>query len=104
MQINVQQLNEMRQNGDDLLLLDVREPNELDICSIKGSLTIPMTQIPQRFDELPRDKTLVIMCHHGGRSMQVTQWLFQQGFDKAINLEGGIDHWAQLVDTTMPRY
>jgi len=79
-------------------------PTSWIFAAYKGILTIPMTQIPQRFDELPRDKSLVIMCHHGQRSMQVTQWLLQQGFDKVINLEGGIDHWAQLVDTSMPRY
>ena len=94
---------EMRRNGTALGLLDVREGWELDICRIDGSLHIPMGELPGRLDELPRGSPLVVLCHHGMRSMQVTQWLRQSGF-QAINLGGGIDAWARNVDPTLSLY
>jgi sulfur-carrier protein adenylyltransferase/sulfurtransferase len=86
------------------LLLDVREPHELAICRIAGAVHLPMRQVSARLHELPRDRRLLVICHHGGRSRQVTQFLRQQGFATATNIEGGIDAWAQRVDPAMARY
>jgi rhodanese-related sulfurtransferase len=85
-------------------VLDVREPWEIDIASIDGALTIPLGEITRRADELPRDRPLAVICHHGGRSAQATAWLRNQGFDLATNVAGGIDAWARNVDPTLSRY
>lgn len=86
------------------LLLDVREPGEYDICKIEGSQLIPMNTIPGRFSEFDEDQTVVCICHHGGRSMQVAAFLERQGFTKVVNLTGGVHAWANQVDNTMPTY
>lgn len=86
------------------LLLDVREPWERDRCALSGSVWIPMAEIPSRLQEIPRDREVVVLCHHGVRSLQVAYFLQRQGYDRLVNLVGGIDAWAQLVDPAMPVY
>ncbi|CAI8271365.1 MAG: Thiosulfate sulfurtransferase GlpE [Opitutia bacterium UBA7350] len=86
------------------VLLDVREPDELEICSILGAHHIPMTEIPERIAEIPKDIPLVVFCHHGMRSMKVLQYLAERGYDRVLNLKGGIDAWALSVDKKMRRY
>jgi len=88
------------------VLLDVREPWEFDRCHITGSELIPMQQIPQSVDtgHLDPAREFVVICHHGIRSRQVAYYLEQQGFTRLINLEGGVEAWAQDVDPTMERY
>jgi rhodanese-related sulfurtransferase len=105
-EITVQMLHQMRSDRTPHVLLDVREPSEHATAHIEGSVLIPMGQIVNRVDELEtfRDKRLVVHCHHGGRSARVTQWLRQNGFDRAQNLEGGIDAWSQQIDPNVPRY
>ena len=85
-------------------ILDVREPFELQICRIAGAEHIPMGQIPQHLDRIPRDKHVLVLCHHGGRSARVTQFLRQNGFENATNIAGGIDAWARQIDPEMQRY
>ena len=105
LEIDITTYQNLCQAGEALVLLDVREDWELDICQIKGSLNLPMSGITGRLDELPqRDALVVVVCHHGGRSLQVTQWLRQQGWTQAASLAGGIDAWAAEVDGTMARY
>ena len=104
MEIDVLKLKEMRDGGESVTLLDVREPHELAICKVAGSVDIPMQQVPQRLSELPRDGAIVVMCHHGGRSRMVTNFLRQNGYGNAVNLAGGIDAWAQAVEPGMARY
>lgn len=87
-----------------VVLLDVREPFELDIASVDGVLHIPMQEIPARLRELPPDRALVIMCHSGGRSRRVAEFLAQQGFAEVFNLKGGIDAWSTEIDPQVPRY
>ncbi|WP_227818199.1 rhodanese-like domain-containing protein [Nitrogeniibacter aestuarii] len=87
-----------------LVLLDVREPNEFEYCHIDGSLHMPMASVPARVSELDRDAETVVICHHGGRSMQVAMFLKQQGFSNVINLAGGVAGWARQVDPSMPQY
>lgn len=85
-------------------VVDVREPWEADIAKVAGATLIPLGEFTARAGELPRDKPLLVMCHHGGRSMQATQWLRRQGFDKASNVAGGIDAWSREIDPAVPRY
>ncbi len=93
-----------RSAGQAHRVLDVREAWEIEICALDQDLNIPMTQIPGRLEELPRDGALVVLCHHGQRSLQVAAWLRGQGFDGATSLSGGIDAWAREFDPEMARY
>ncbi|MCK5262412.1 MAG: sulfurtransferase [Gammaproteobacteria bacterium] len=86
------------------LLLDVRQPWEYDICRIAGSQLIPMGKIPTELDELDKDRETVVICHHGIRSRQIGYYLEQAGFDNVINLKGGVDAWAKVIDKTMATY
>ncbi len=86
------------------LLLDVREPDEVAICTVMGSKPIPMRQIPENLATLPQDQPILVMCHHGGRSERVTQFLRSKGYNQATNIAGGIDAWAQQIDPTLARY
>jgi len=97
-------LKERLASDDPPAILDVREPWELEIGAIDGVLAIPLGELPNRVGEVPRDRPLAVMCHHGGRSARATAWLRQQGFAKAMNVAGGIDAWARLVDPRVPRY
>lgn len=86
------------------VLLDVREPSEVARCMIAGSLHVPMHTIPARLNELDRAAEIVCICHHGARSMQVARYLAQQGFDRVLNLTGGIHAWATQIDPAMATY
>jgi rhodanese-related sulfurtransferase len=86
------------------LLLDVREPREYEVCRIEDSVLMPMQTVPARRDELGGDREIVIICHHGARSMQVAMFLERLGFANVHNLAGGVDAWAREVDPSMPRY
>ena len=86
------------------LLLDVREPWEYQKARIAGSQHLPMGQIPARRDEIDSAADIVVICHHGGRSMQVAMFLEKNGFAKVHNLAGGVDSWAKTVDPSMPLY
>jgi rhodanese-related sulfurtransferase len=86
------------------LLLDVREPWEYQHCCIEGAQSMPMATVPTRLAELPKDREIVVICHHGGRSQQIAAFLEQAGFDRVHNLQGGVHAWALQVDPTMPRY
>jgi len=86
------------------VLPDVREPWEVQTCSIAGSRHVPMREIPARKDEIDAAADIVVICHHGGRSMQVAMFLEKSGFAKVHNLAGGVDSWARTVDPSMPVY
>ena len=86
------------------LLVDVREPWEFETCRIEGSQLMPMGEIASRAGELDSKAEVVVICHHGGRSMQVAMFLEKQGFSEVINLAGGVDAWARTVDPGMPVY
>ncbi len=86
-------------------LLDVREPWEHERASIAGATLIPMREIPARAHaELDPDQPIIVMCHHGARSLSVAMWLRNQGFDHAQSLIGGIDEWSRRIDPNIPRY
>jgi len=100
-----QGLREALQGVDPPLLLDVREPWEADIVRLPGSHLLPMSRLhPGVVDELPRERDVVVICHHGIRSAQVARWLENAGLQRVINLTGGIDAWAREVDPDLPVY
>jgi rhodanese-related sulfurtransferase len=86
------------------LILDVREHWEYEICRIPGAQLMPMQEVPTRWNELPRETDIVIVCHHGMRSLQIADYLRQMGFNRLYNLSGGIAAWADQTDPAMPRY
>ena len=86
------------------LLLDVREPWEFEICHIKGSINIPMGQIPNELAQLQNSDEIIVICHHGIRSQNVIRFLQQQSVEGLVNLDGGVDAWAREVDLDMPLY
>src|SRR5580658_2223379 len=91
--------------GEELTLLDVREPWEFEAAHMAEAKLVPMGDVPSRaHQELDPEAHLVVVCHHGVRSMNVTAWLRQQGFEKAQSMRGGIDAWSLHVDGTVPRY
>lgn len=105
-EVDVKSVKSMIDNAADFVLLDVREQNEYDAAKIESSTLVPMSEIQDRVGELQsmREKHVVVHCHHGGRSLQVTQWLRGQGFEQVQNMAGGIDDWSKLVDPSVPRY
>ncbi len=87
------------------VLLDVREPWEFEIASLPNSLLMPMGEVTSRAHrELDPDAPIVVLCHHGARSLNVTMWLRNQGFDHAQSLAGGIDYWSRAIDPAIPLY
>ena len=104
-EISVQAYAEQRQQPGAPLLLDVREPWEHQTASLPNALLMPMGEVTSRaHTELDPDAPIVVMCHHGARSLSVTMWLRDQGFTHAQSLAGGIDAWSRSVDPEVPRY
>ena len=89
---------------DSVTLLDVREASEIAIACIPDTLKIPMLELPNRLHALSHDMTVVVMCHSGGRSRRVAEFLLASGFNRVFNLTGGIDAWSQEIDSSIPRY
>ena len=106
LEVDVATVNEMQQKEEAFLLLDVREQNEYDIAKIEGSVLLPMSELRLRLEELEphQDSRIVVHCHHGGRSMQVTRGLRARGYAKVQNMSGGIDAWSLQVDSSVARY
>jgi rhodanese-related sulfurtransferase len=105
-EIDVHSVKQMRDRGEKFVLLDCREPAEVATARVAGSQHIPMREIPARLAEIEGGSAarVVVHCHHGGRSLRVTQFLRQQGFTQVQNMTGGIDAWSQLIDASVPRY
>ena len=101
--ITPRELKEKLDAGDHPELLDVREPWEFELARIEGSNLIPLSELPERFTELDPAAETVVICHHGSRSAYATRALDQAGFRKVLNLEGGLDAYAD-VDESVPRY
>ena len=88
-----------------LVLLDVREPWEVSVARLPNSVLMPMGEVPSRaHQELDPDDHIVVLCHHGQRSLNVAMWLRGQGFERAQSLAGGIDAWSRIIDPTTPKY
>jgi rhodanese-related sulfurtransferase len=104
-EITPQAFAQLRSAPSAPILLDVREPWEFAITQLPNSLLMPMGDVPSRAHaELDPDAPIVVLCHHGQRSLSVALWLRNQGFDHAQSLAGGIDAWSRLIDPTLPRY
>src|ERR1041385_6692450 len=101
--IQVEELKKRLDRGDDLFILDVREPHEYQICNIKGHL-IPLGDLPKRVNELDSSKEIVAHCRSGARSAKAANFLRQAGFKKVHNLAGGVLAWADRIDPSMPKY
>ena len=86
------------------VVLDVREAWEHAICRLEEAQLLPMQEIASRWQELPRDRDIVVLCHHGMRSLQVADFLQSQGYTRLYNLSGGIAAWADEVDSSMAHY
>lgn len=103
--MTVQELHERIKRQENIFMLDVRNLNEYETCRIENSVLIPMSSIPTNIKHIPKDKTVVVYCHHGFRSASVIDYLSQNhGFTNLQNLEGGINAWANEIDETMAVY
>ncbi len=100
----VEELKQRLDRKDDLVVLDVREPHEVDIVRIEGSTVIPLGDLPNRLDELDRSRDLVVHCKMGGRSAKAVTLLREHGFDRATNLTGGILAWVDKIEPTKSKY
>ncbi|MEH1873461.1 rhodanese-like domain-containing protein [Nostoc sp.] len=108
-QISVQELAQRLSSGDvSIQLVDVREPQELEIASIEGFVNLPLSQFVEWGDKVPNlfnpQAETLVLCHHGIRSAQMCQWLIAQGFTNVQNISGGIDAYSVLVDHSIPQY
>ena len=104
-EITPEEVKTKRDAGDSFTLLDVREPWEFETARINDAKLMPMGEVPSRANqELDPEDHIVVICHHGVRSMNVTAWLRQQGFEKAQSMRGGIDGWSRRVDSKVPTY
>ncbi len=103
-EVSVAEVKAMQDAGEEIVVLDVREAWEFEVAHIGGSKHIPMGDVPARNQELDPGAHIVVVCHHGVRSMSVTAWLREQGFEKAQSLRGGIDRWSREIDGSVPLY
>jgi rhodanese-related sulfurtransferase len=104
LEITPRDLRDRLDRGDKLLLIDVREPHEHQICRIEGARLIPMRTIPASLLSLDSGVDVICYCHHGMRSLDVAAWLRSQGVENAQSLAGGIERWSAEIDPTVPRY
>jgi adenylyltransferase/sulfurtransferase len=103
-EMSVNEYQAMREKREPHLLLDVRRDDERAICKIEGGVSIPLDQLEERVDELPKDTTIVVYCRSGARSRAATQFLRESGYDRAINLGGGILAWIDAFEPTWRKY
>jgi len=103
-QLSATELKNKIQQQENLFLLDVREPHEFKYAHIAGSVLIPLNQIPSRLSELNPQQEIVVICHHGMRSLQAANYLVQSGYKNIANLTGGIDAWSCTCDSSVRRY
>ena len=103
-EISPQELKEKLDKKEKIVVLDVREDFERDICKIENSKHIPVGQVMERYSELNQNDEIITYCHKGGRSAYATEFLIEKGFKNVKNLRGGINAWATEVDPNMPHY
>ena len=102
--ITVRELKDRLDNGEQVFLLDVREPHEYSMAKIEGSTLIPLGTLPTSMNQLDPNHEIVALCHKGMRSADAVGFLLQQGFANVKNLIGGIDAWSVEIDPSVPRY
>ena len=103
-EITVHKLNEFREVEKDIQILDVRDDTERSHAAVKGTIHIKLTEIASRHNELDKNRNVFVMCHTGTRSQAVVKWLKSQGYEYSVNVLGGIDAWAALIDRDIRRY
>ena len=103
-QISVEELKDLRDRGETPTLLDVREPHEYALADLPDAIKVPLQTLPKSLEKIPKDRDLVVYCRSGGRSASAVQFLRQVGFEKAVNLAGGVNAWAERVDRSMRKY
>ncbi|HZZ16516.1 MAG TPA: rhodanese-like domain-containing protein [Candidatus Sulfotelmatobacter sp.] len=104
-EITPEEVKKKLDQGEEFALIDVREPWEFETASMPRAKLLPMGDVPSRaHQELDPEDHIVVICHHGVRSLNVTAWLRQQGFEKAQSMQGGIDAWSRRVDGSVPVY
>ena len=102
-QITVHELKQRMEAGEEICLIDVREPHEYQIANLGGKL-IPLNEVPMRLHEIDRDREVIVHCRMGGRSQRVAEFLQQQGYSRVANLAGGILAWSHEIDPALPKY
>ena len=103
-EITVHELNKRQEIDNTIQILDIREDSERDHASMKGTIHIKLIDIVDRYLEIDKDRNVFVMCHTGTRSQAAVKWLKSQGYDHAVNVLGGIDAWAALIDRSIRRY
>lgn len=103
-EITVHKLNELREEDKKIQILDVREDTERDHAHVRGTIHIKLTEMTKRHSELDKERNVFVMCHTGTRSQTVVKWLKSQGYNYSVNVLGGIDAWAALIDRNIRRY
>jgi rhodanese-related sulfurtransferase len=104
LEIEPEELERRLADGEAIQIVDVREDWEREICALPDADGIPMEQVPNSLERLDRSAPLVLVCHHGMRSLHAANWLRGQGYDLALSLSGGVDAWAARIDPDMARY
>lgn len=107
LEITPPQLKQRLDAGEKLHLIDVRQPNEFATAKIEGAVLVPMRSVPAELQSLEAkadEAPLIVFCHHGVRSLNVVEWLREQGLENCQSLSGGIDAWSLIVDPSVPRY
>jgi rhodanese-related sulfurtransferase len=104
LEISAAELKKRLDASEKILLIDVREPWEYEVCRINGAKLIPMRAIPANLQALDVEEPVICYCHHGMRSLDVAVWLRKQGVESARSLAGGIDKWSAEIDPKVPRY
>jgi adenylyltransferase/sulfurtransferase len=102
-EITVEELKRARDQGEDLLLVDVRQPDEFQHCNL-GGLLIPLAELPQRLREVDPTRDIVVLCRSGMRSAQAVGFLRHSGYPRVRNVAGGILAWSDRIDPTVPKY
>ena len=103
-EITVHQLNDLKEKDSKIQILDIRDDTERNHALIKGSIHIKITEIANRHTELDKNKNIFVMCHTGTMSQTVVKWLKKSGYEYCVNVLGGIDAWAALIDRNIRRY
>jgi len=102
--ISCKQLKDKMVAGDDFILLDVREPEEFEICQLEGALLVPYSEFAEHIDDFDQDKNYIVHCKLGGRSSKACEALIEKGFKDVTNLSGGIIEWANQIDKKLEKY
>ena len=103
-EITVHKLNEIREEDSKIQIVDVREDTEREHAHIKGTIHMKLSEIANRYTELDKNKNIFVMCHTGTKSQTVVKWLKKNEYEYCVNVLGGIDAWAALIDRNIRRY